>query len=195
MLKPRVMRAARALAGWEQSDLANASGISIATVRKIEQGAIGTRPSTAARIIAAFERAGLQLIPEGPDGGAGVRWKEREMNEELREFYALNNKIKGWFIYNLGREDNEELDAMIKELSSDLLDPGNQANWEGVLARWGLSKLPTSLVTDLIKLGEMEDYIVTEQWTAKEAHQRMATEAWEERRTRGSRILNLTRSR
>lgn len=85
MLRPRLMRAARALAGWEQSDLAKASGISISTVRKIEQGAIGTLPRTEARIIAAFERAGLQLIPEGPDGGAGARWKEREMSEQMRE--------------------------------------------------------------------------------------------------------------
>jgi transcriptional regulator with XRE-family HTH domain len=180
MLKPRLMRAARALAGWEQSDLAKASGVSIATVRKIEQGAVGTRPGTAARIIAAFERAGLQLIPEGPDGGAGVRWREHEMNEELREFRALENKIKGWFIYNLGREDNEELHDMVKQLSFDLLDSGDQANLERLLAKWDLSKLPASLVTDLEKLARMEEYIVIERWTEMEAQQRMATKAWKE---------------
>jgi transcriptional regulator with XRE-family HTH domain len=162
------MRAARALAGWEQSDLAKASGVSIATVRKIEQGAIGTRPRTAARIIAAFERAGLQLIPEGSDGGAGVRWKEREMTEELREYFDLNNKIKGWFIYNLGRDDNDELEGMIKEVSFALSSKGSQ---EGVIAGCDLSKLPASLVMDLEKLGEMENYIVTQHWTATEAQE------------------------
>ena len=102
------------------------------------------------------------------------------MNEELREFYALENKIKGWFIYNLGREDNEELHDMVKQLSFDLLDPGDQANLERLLAKWDLSKLPPSLVTDLKRLARMEEYIVIERWTEMEAQQRMATKVWEE---------------
>jgi hypothetical protein len=91
------------------------------------------------------------------------------MDGELREYFDLRNKIKGWFIYNLGREDNQELDAMISEVSFGLLRPGNQADREGLLASWGLSKLPTSLVTDLEKLGEINLDIDTEQWMATRA--------------------------
>lgn len=40
-----------------------------------------------------------------------------EMNELMREYRALKDKIKGWFIYGLGREDNEELDALIDEVA------------------------------------------------------------------------------
>ena len=163
MLRPRLMRAARALAGWEQSDLAKASGISIATVRKIEQGAIGTRPRTEAAIIAAFERAGLQLIPEGSDGGAGVRWKEREMNEEMREYRDLKNKIKGWFIYNLGRNDDEDLDDMVDEVSFAFMTPRDPVLLEETFTQWGLSKLPESLIVDLEKLGDMENNIGAKQ--------------------------------
>lgn len=60
IMLPRLMRAARALAGWEQSDLADTAGISIATVRKIEQGAIGMRLATKKNITDAFKRAGIQ---------------------------------------------------------------------------------------------------------------------------------------
>jgi transcriptional regulator with XRE-family HTH domain len=148
------MRAARALAGWEQSDLAEASGISIATVRKIEQGAIGTRPSTEAKIVAAFERAGLQLIPEGPDGGAGVRWKEREMTEQMYEYVELKNKIKGFFIYNLGQKDNEDLSDMIDEVAFATIQ--SHDDLQETLTEWNLSALPATLVADLEKLGELE---------------------------------------
>jgi transcriptional regulator with XRE-family HTH domain len=154
------MRAARALAGWEQCELAEAAGISIATVRKIEQGAIGTRPQTEAKIIAAFERAGVQLIPDGPDGGAGVRWKEREMNEEMRKYLDLKNKIKGWFIYNLGHEDNEDLDRMIDEVAFSNTYPASR---EDTLTRSAHSNLPASLIADLEKLGDMENDIGTQQ--------------------------------
>jgi transcriptional regulator with XRE-family HTH domain len=169
MLDSRLMRAARALTGWEQSDLAEAAGISIATVRKIEQGAIGTRPSTEARIVAAFERAGLQLIPEGPDGGAGVRWKEREMTEQMRECVELKNKIKGFFIYNLGRKDNEDLDAMVDEVAFAAIQPHDHL--KETLTRWSLSELPAPLVADLEKLGDMEMEIGTQQemeWQAQQ---------------------------
>jgi hypothetical protein len=39
------------------------------------------------------------------------------MDEELREYFGLRNKIKDWFIYNFSREGNEELYAMISEVS------------------------------------------------------------------------------
>jgi hypothetical protein len=103
------------------------SGISIATIRKIEQGAIGTRPRRRGLSLR-FERAGLQLISQDPDGGAGVRWKEREMNEQMREYFKLKNRIKVWFIYNHGLKDDEDLDYMIDEVTFFCMKPGNQSH-------------------------------------------------------------------
>jgi transcriptional regulator with XRE-family HTH domain len=159
MLKPKLMRAARALAGWEQSDLAHESGLSIATVRKIEQGAVGIRKNTEEKIIAAFERAGIQFIPEDRHGGAGVRHEEREMNEQTREYLDLKNKIKGWFIYNLNREDNDDLGDMIDEVAFESMKPDDLASFTETLKRWGLPELPRQLVKDLETLGEMENAI------------------------------------
>ena len=160
MLKAKLMRAARALAGWEQSDLAHASGLSIATVRKIEQGAVGMRKNTEEKIIAAFERAGIQFIHEDRHRGAGVRYKEREMTERMREYRDLKNKIKGWFVYNLDREDNDDLGYMVDEVAFECMKPGDPASFAKTLKkRWGLPELPHRLVKDLETLGEMENAI------------------------------------
>ncbi len=79
---PRVttgqIKAARALLGWSQSDLAAASGLSTPTVKRIEAtgGDLGGRPDTAARIVAALEKAGAEFIAEDAGGGVGVRLRQ-----------------------------------------------------------------------------------------------------------------------
>jgi transcriptional regulator with XRE-family HTH domain len=79
---PRVttgqIKAARALLGWAQSDLAAASGLSTPTVKRIEStgGELGGRPDTAARIVVALEKAGAEFIAEGGGGGVGVRLRQ-----------------------------------------------------------------------------------------------------------------------
>lgn len=154
MLDPRQLRAARALADWEQSDLAEAAGVSIATIRKIEQGATGVRPATEARIVAAFEQGGVRLIPDGPDGGVGVRLREGEMQ---RAYWDLKNRIKAWFIYNHGCKDDDDLDCLINELAfgTTMLAPESLPDLEhnGV-------KLPVPLVADLVRLEELEAEIM-----------------------------------
>lgn len=66
MLKAPQIKAARALIDWSQEDLANASGLSIATIRKIESGALSPRDKTMGAIISAFEDANVEFIY--PDG-------------------------------------------------------------------------------------------------------------------------------
>ena len=69
------MKAARALVGWEQTDLARKAGVAISTVRRMEsfQGEIGARTSTLSLVTKALERAGIEFL----DGGKpGVRLKE-----------------------------------------------------------------------------------------------------------------------
>ena len=66
------IRAARALIGWEQTNLAREAGIGISTVRRLEgiQGRISAHVDTVEKIRAAFERAGVEFIgPSSP----GVR--------------------------------------------------------------------------------------------------------------------------
>lgn len=73
MLEAGQIRAARALLGWRQEDLAHASKTGLATIARIEQteGPAQGRVSTIIRIQAALERSGIRFIePEG--GGYGV---------------------------------------------------------------------------------------------------------------------------
>ena len=72
------VKAARALLGWSQSDLAANSGISEPTIARLESayGEIGGRRGTAEKIRNALEAAGVEFIDEN-GGGPGVRLKKR----------------------------------------------------------------------------------------------------------------------
>ena len=63
--------------GWSQADLAEKSGVSAPTVKRLEaaDGEIGGRPETGEALVAALEKAGCEFIPEN-GGGAGVRLKK-----------------------------------------------------------------------------------------------------------------------
>ena len=71
------IRAARALVGWSQSELADRARLSLPTVKRAEQ-ADGTPVSDDARskLQRALESAGVVFINEN-GGGAGVRLKKR----------------------------------------------------------------------------------------------------------------------
>ena len=69
-------RAARALLDWTQDDLAKATGLSAVTIRAFERGG-EMRDSNRNLLGMAFERAGLEFIPEN-GGGAGIRFRERK---------------------------------------------------------------------------------------------------------------------
>lgn len=78
MVSIRQVKAARSLLAWSQSDLANASGISEPTIARLESqdGELGGRVDTAAKIVAALEAAGVEFIAEN-GGGPGVRLRKR----------------------------------------------------------------------------------------------------------------------
>jgi predicted transcriptional regulator len=63
----RQIKAARELLDWRQERLAEASGLSIPTIRRLEAagGALGGRKSTATKIVAALESGGVQFINGG----------------------------------------------------------------------------------------------------------------------------------
>jgi predicted transcriptional regulator len=74
----RQIKAARALLGWSQADLAERSGVSEPTVARLESatGELGGRESTARMILDALSSAGIEFIDE--NGGApGVRLRKQ----------------------------------------------------------------------------------------------------------------------
>jgi len=80
MLEPGQIRAARALLGWRQEELARASGVGTATIRRIENGGspISGNISTVMRIQAAYEKAGILFISEDEIAGMGVRLAKKK---------------------------------------------------------------------------------------------------------------------
>jgi transcriptional regulator with XRE-family HTH domain len=79
MTTVRQVKAARALLGWSQADLAEQSGISEPTIARLEsgEGKLGGREGTAERIRKAIEMAGVEFINEN-GGGLGVRLRKRQ---------------------------------------------------------------------------------------------------------------------
>jgi predicted transcriptional regulator len=73
----RQVKAARALLGWSQSDLALHSKVSEPTVARLESldGDLGGRESTIEKIRSALESGGVEFIVEN-GGGAGVRLRK-----------------------------------------------------------------------------------------------------------------------
>lgn len=75
-LTPAQCKAARALLGWAQPELAKAAKVGLQTLSDFERGARQPYDRTLADIQAALEAAGIVLIPEN-GGGAGLRLKKR----------------------------------------------------------------------------------------------------------------------
>ena len=72
------IRAARALLRWEQRDLAQASGVSLPSVKRLETrpGDLAAQERTIVQLRKALEKAGVEFIAEN-GGGAGGRLKSR----------------------------------------------------------------------------------------------------------------------
>lgn len=70
----RQVKAARALLGWSQKDLADASGVSDPTIKRLEagKGDLGGRQATADAIRQALEGAGVEFT-NGDQPGVRLR--------------------------------------------------------------------------------------------------------------------------
>jgi transcriptional regulator with XRE-family HTH domain len=75
----RQIKAARALLGWSQADLAQRSGVSEPTIARLEaaDGELGGREGTTKKIRNAIEIAGIEFIHDN-GGGPGVRLRKRQ---------------------------------------------------------------------------------------------------------------------
>lgn len=83
MITARQLRAARALLGWDQRRLAEAAGVSLPTIQRMEasDGRVRGNVESLTRVVEALERAGLELLGEGAPsagGGRGVRLREAQ---------------------------------------------------------------------------------------------------------------------
>lgn len=80
MITAAQLRAARALIGLDQRQLAGRSGLSVPTIQRMEasSGVIRGNVDSLMKLVDALEEAGIELIGEGAvssSGGRGVRLK------------------------------------------------------------------------------------------------------------------------
>ncbi len=76
MLTPEASRAARGLLHWGVRELATKAGVSWTTVSQFENGRL-MRDSTAAKIMAALEAAGVMLVTDEKLTGAVLIYGRR----------------------------------------------------------------------------------------------------------------------
>lgn len=82
MITAPQMRAARALLGFDQRQLAELAGVSLPTIQRMEasDGTVRGVVDSLTKVVEALDRAGIELIGEGAasrEGGRGVRLKPR----------------------------------------------------------------------------------------------------------------------
>ena len=83
------LRAARALAGIDQRDLANKAGLSVPTIQRMESSdnVVRSNVDSLMKLVAALEKLGIELINEGAaigPGGRGVRLKSARSSSKVR---------------------------------------------------------------------------------------------------------------
>jgi transcriptional regulator with XRE-family HTH domain len=81
MITAAQMRAARALLGIDQRQLAEQSGVSLPTIQRMEasDGNVRGVVETLTKVVEALDRAGVELIGDNAasgEGGRGVRFRQ-----------------------------------------------------------------------------------------------------------------------
>jgi transcriptional regulator with XRE-family HTH domain len=82
MISAGQLRAARALLGIDQRELAEIAGLSVPTIQRMEasEGVIRGNVDSLMKLIGALDTAGIELIADGSassDGGRGIRLKKK----------------------------------------------------------------------------------------------------------------------
>ncbi|HVJ42925.1 MAG TPA: helix-turn-helix transcriptional regulator [Dongiaceae bacterium] len=85
MITAAQLRAARALLGVDQRELAELADLSVPTIQRMEasEGVVRGTVDSLMKLVSALEASGIELIGEGAPsqaGGRGVRLKERAAN-------------------------------------------------------------------------------------------------------------------
>ena len=76
MITAAQMRAARALLGIDQRDLAERCGLSLPTIQRMEasNGVVRGNVDSLMKLVDALAANGIELIAEGATSGQGGRW-------------------------------------------------------------------------------------------------------------------------
>jgi transcriptional regulator with XRE-family HTH domain len=90
-----LIRAARMLLRWEQGDLAERSGVPIATLSKLElrEGPLVTRGGTAEKIRATLVAAGIEFINGDQPAGVRLRKHRDDRNKLDQHINRLEGKV------------------------------------------------------------------------------------------------------
>ena len=84
MIEAAQVRAARALIGWPQTKLADAAGVPVSLVERLEtEAADHVADKAIDKLRAALEAAGVVFIPKDGGGGIGVRLREPHEGEYI----------------------------------------------------------------------------------------------------------------
>ena len=69
------LRGARAMLGWSQQVLAESSGVSLPSIKRLESGngPLAIRLDTLQKLQTTLEKAGILFLPEDETGGPGLR--------------------------------------------------------------------------------------------------------------------------
>lgn len=75
-MTPEACRAGRAVLKWSMRELAERAGVAWTTINRLEAGA-SARDATAAKIVAAFEAEGIELVADEGRTGAMLVYARR----------------------------------------------------------------------------------------------------------------------
>lgn len=94
MITSQQMRAARALLGLDQRQLAELAGVSLPTIQRMEssEGQVRSVVDTLVKVINALEAAGIEIIGENASShgvGRGVRLKETVSGKQPRRTLSM----------------------------------------------------------------------------------------------------------
>jgi transcriptional regulator with XRE-family HTH domain len=98
------IRAARALLGWTQAELAEASGISIPAIARLEQGIGNPRADTVQSVQNAFETNGVEF-----NGESGVNLQREIFEIKIFDDADAMEKIWDDIVASFARQDRGEL--------------------------------------------------------------------------------------
>jgi len=113
MLDAPQIRAARALLNWSREDLAQASGLSVPALARVELGDAQARPTTMDRIKATFEGAGVVFTE-----GSGVR-----LRTEIVQIYKGTSALETLFneIYTFASKEGTKAELLCSGFSGEQL--------------------------------------------------------------------------
>ncbi len=155
-------RAARALLGWSQQELAAKSRVSRNAIIKFENSMSTPLPRTLEDVVEAFEDAGVIFISEDDGAGVGVRLKKGVTPTPLKrvdrdeETGSSEGGMKA--AWDFEGEEAGDLDALLGEAPAP--DPGMAEYWRTAPELWaslsegGRETLSRTLFGDCRAAGE-----------------------------------------